>query len=255
MTLLRAHQALLQAELAELGGHIRRIAAEAGCLVALALYALLLLTIGGTLFLGEWLFGSIGWSIILAVLASVAGGVTLGAAIVEAPPRTMGRAAVAGAVTGVLVALILAANLPSRICQAVADRLVAGGVNLDAAWAPAIVGLVALGILLGVVGLLVGARIEHGVVGAIVGIICGALLGGLLGGLTFSRHGGVALGIAVGVLTYPIVAVVALTQAEFDPTARFRRLWPNESYEAALATKAWFEQRWEELARSGSDKP
>jgi hypothetical protein len=85
-----------------------------------------------------------------------------------------------------------------------------------------------------------------GIAGAVVGLVLGALVGGLLGGLTFSRHGGVAVGIAIGLLAWPIASTALLRGARFDPTARFRGLWPKESYDAAMATKTWLQQRWEE---------
>jgi hypothetical protein len=247
--LLKAHQALLQAELAEIGGEIGRIAAMVGGLIAIGLFLLLLLSVGGALFLGEWLFGSIGWGIALGTLVCVGAGVTIGLSIVGAPRRSVGGGFVTGLVIAVVVALILAADLPRRIAQSLAGQLAAGSGGLDPHWAPTLIGLVAVALVLALVGFLLAARaagVGAGIAGAVGGLIVGALVGALLGGLTFSRHGGIAVGIAIGLLAWPVAAVALLRGASFDPTARFRGLWPKESYDAAMATKAWLEQRWEQ---------
>jgi hypothetical protein len=247
--LFKAHQALLQAELAEIGGEIARIAAMVGGLIALVLFTGLLLTIGGALFLGEWLFGSIGWGIALGTLLCAGVAVTLALAVVAAPRRVMSGGFLIGLGVAVVAAAILAADLPRRIAQSLADGLGSGPGGLDPHWAPTIVGLVVVGVVLGVLGFALFARtggMSAGIAGAVVGLVLGALVGGLLGGLTFSRHGGVAVGIAVGLLAWPIASAALLRGARFDPTARFRGLWPKESYDAAMATKTWLQQRWEE---------
>jgi len=247
--LLEAHGALLQAELAEIGGEIGRIAAMVGGIIALALFAALLLSVGGALFLGEWLFGSIGWGVALGALVCVGVIVTLALGIVGAPRRVMGGGFLVGLGVAIIAAAILAADLPRRIAQSLADGLTSGGGGLDPHWAPTIVGLVVIAVALGLLGFLAAARaagVGAGIGGAVVGLVLGACIGALLGGLTFSRHGGVAVGIAVGLLAWPMASAALLRGARFDPTARFRGLWPRESYDAAMATKAWLQQRWEE---------
>ena len=76
--LVEAHLALLRAELAVIGDQIKQIAAYVGGIVVLALYAVSLLAIGGTLFLGEWIFGSIGWGVLHGVLLAAGVIVALG---------------------------------------------------------------------------------------------------------------------------------------------------------------------------------
>jgi len=244
--LLKAHQALLQAELSEIGGEIGRIAAMVGGIVGIGFFMVLLLTVGGALFLGEWLFGSIAWGIALGTLICLAVIVAIALTIVAAPRRVLGGGFAVGLAVAVLAALLLAADLPHRIAKALADGLASG---LDPHWATAMVGLVVVGVVLGVIGFVLAARVggaSAGIGGAALGLIAGALVGALLGGLHLSRHGGIAIGIAVGLVCWPLASVALLRGASFDPSARFRGLWPRESYEAALATKDWLQQRWEE---------
>ena len=249
MGLARAHVDLLKAELEGIVAEFKVIAALAGVILALAFFLSLLLAIGGTLFLGEWLFGSIGWGVGLGALGSIALIVAAAMVLAGAPRRVVVTPLGWGLAVGVVVAVVLGANLARRAAAQVGTQLRSGALpNLDPAWAPAVVGIVVLGIVLGVIGLLVFGR-AGGAGGAVAGLILGAIAGGLVGwgwaGLTFSWHGAVAIGIAVGLLTWVALMPAWMLRAKVDPTARFRRLWPEESYETAMQTKEWLESEWQ----------
>jgi uncharacterized membrane protein YqjE len=64
MTMIRAHIKLAKAEFAEIGGELKRAAALAGVALYVFLAASFMLILGSLLFLGEWLFGSIGWGVL-----------------------------------------------------------------------------------------------------------------------------------------------------------------------------------------------
>ena len=70
-----AHVSLAQAEFSQIAAEIKRFAIAAGIVFGMLVFAGMLVVIGGTLFVGEWLFGSIGWGILhgleFAVAASV----------------------------------------------------------------------------------------------------------------------------------------------------------------------------------------
>src|SRR6185503_5863570 len=66
--LLRAHVDLGKAELGEIAGNVGRMVGLFGATIGIAILAGLLLGIGSILFLGEWLFGSIGWGVLLGTL-------------------------------------------------------------------------------------------------------------------------------------------------------------------------------------------
>ena len=63
MRLLQAHIALLRAEIDEILGEVKVLATQAGIALGIALMTGVLVWVGGFLFLGEWLFGSIGWGL------------------------------------------------------------------------------------------------------------------------------------------------------------------------------------------------
>ena len=67
--LVGAHIDLAKAEASEIGAEIGRVALVGGIAFGAVLLVAILLTIGGLLFLAEWLLGSIGWGVLLGTLA------------------------------------------------------------------------------------------------------------------------------------------------------------------------------------------
>ncbi len=256
--LLDAHLALLQAEIGEIAGEVGQIAGLAGGIVVIALFALLLLGIGSSLFLGEWLFGSIAWGMIHGALLSLALITTLTLVLVQAPGRYTSYGVVAGVLTGVVMAVVFGANLPRRLSEAAAQTLLERGVNLDPAWAPMAVAMAFCSLVLALLLLIAGWRAAGGrgaIYGLLGGILLGLPLGALLGGLTWSLNGAVALGLALGLIAWPIVAVSTLSRSGFDPGARFRRMWPRETYRATMETREWLERQWEERVTDLARRP
>ena len=248
MGLARAHVDLLKAELDGIVAELKVIAALAGVILAVAFFLSLLLAIGGTLFLGEWLFGSIGWGVALGALFSIALILAAAMVLVGAPRRVVVTPLAWGVVVGVLAAVVLGANLARRAADQAGTQLRSGALpNLDPAWAPAVVGIVVVAVVLGVIGLIALGRVGGpggAVAGLVLGVIAGALVGWGWAGLTFSWHGAVAVGITVGLLAWIALMPAWMFRAGVDPTARFRRLWPKESYETAMETKDWLESEW-----------
>ena len=62
--LVDAHIELAKAEFAQIGGAVAQLAALVGCAIMLLVLVVILLVLGTSMFLGEWLFGSIGWGIL-----------------------------------------------------------------------------------------------------------------------------------------------------------------------------------------------
>jgi len=247
MALATTHLELLKAELAGIGAEIKWIAALVGGIVALLLFALSLLAIGGVLFLGEWLFGSIGWGILHGLLLSIGGIVAMALLILDVPRILVTRSLLWALASGASVSVGLGLNLAREAATRGADFVIANVVaNLDPAWAPAVVAGVAVGVVLGIVGAVVGARGGgRGAAGGLVlGLVVGTLVGAFLGGVTFEARVGVALGVTVGAVAWSALMGVGAARSGIDPAARFGKLWPRETYETALGTKAWLEQEW-----------
>jgi len=186
--LAQAHLALLRAELGEIAGEIGTIVAQAGAILAIAIFAALLLTIGTTLFLGEWLFGSMGWGVLHGVLLSVALIVTIALVIVEAPGRFHAYGLLAGLGTGLVTLLILGTNSLRKLAESAGQALLDRGASLDPAWAPVIAAMGLTAIILGVVLLIVGWRVGAGR-GGIYGLVGGLILGLPLGASSAAWRG------------------------------------------------------------------
>ena len=215
------------------------VALGVGALV-IALLALIMLYVGGFLFLGEWLFGSMGWGLAHGVLLGVAIIVILGMAILGAP---MGRSVVA-LVLSVLVVIGLGLLMGSSVTYDLASQVAA---QLAAPFdSPAIVAAATGAILVGILLAILPWRLAGpgaAVVGLGVGLIVGAILGVLVGGIAWEWPPAVGFAITIGLIVWPILHV-ALVWPAIDIEARFGRLQPKQSIEAFEQTREWLEERW-----------
>jgi hypothetical protein len=105
--LVAAHVELAKAEAGEIAEQIGRIALLGGIALALLLLVGLLLPIGGILFLGEWIFGSIGWGVLLGSLLLIDGGMVAILVALGTPGGRIGRDLVLAVVLGATVAVLL----------------------------------------------------------------------------------------------------------------------------------------------------
>ncbi|MCI0584737.1 MAG: hypothetical protein L0227_17915, partial [Chloroflexi bacterium] len=112
--LFRAHVELAKAEIAEIVDEVKRMVALISAAIGILVVAGLLLLIGGLLFLGEWLFGSIGWGALLGTLLLV--DIALMAVLLALDVRggRLSGAFLLAALTGVVVGVLLALNLTHR---------------------------------------------------------------------------------------------------------------------------------------------
>jgi hypothetical protein len=245
--LVAAHIDLLKAEMGAIGAEIKVIGALVGAIFAMAFFMALLLSIGGTLFLGEWLFGSIGWGVLHGVLLAIALIVVFGLRIVDVPGRVLVAAFATAIVIGAGLTFVLGLEVGRNAAQTGADWAATNlALKLDPGWAPVIVGAVGLGVVLAIVGVILGARAGgmSSAGGAFAGAAGGLLLGAFLSGMTFGWRGAAALGVTVALIAWPALAGVRAFRAGIDAQKRFGRLVPRRSYESALETKAWLEQEW-----------
>ncbi|MEA2677955.1 MAG: hypothetical protein QOJ81_2096 [Chloroflexota bacterium] len=239
--LFQSHVDLLKAEISEIASQLKLIAAQAGCALVILLMTSTLLYVGGFLFMGEWLFGSIGWGLAHGVLFGFALAVILGLAIIGASRRaalgslflavlvTIGLAALCGSNVGYNAASNAAQQLAFPLNGTVAVALVAG----------AVVGAILFALML--------ARVagRAGFVGGLfLGAIVGMPIGWLIAAAPWTWPPAIGFAITLGLISWPIFdAVLALPG--LDPAERFAKLYPRESLEAAKETRAWLEEQWQ----------
>ena len=238
--LVQAHIGLLKAEIGDIVDQIKVIGTLAGVSLAILLFVGNMVYVGGFLFLGEWLFGSIGWGLAHGVLFGLAIVVVLGLAILGAGKGSaimsfllavalmVGLSLLTGSNIAFNSASAVAVNLPSPINSAAAVALIGG----------ALIGALVFALLL--------ARVagRGGFVGGLVlGALVGMPIGWLIGGAPWSWPPAVGFSITIGLMAWPILAAVAAIPG-LDVGARFGRLYPQQSIEAVNETKAWLEEQW-----------
>jgi hypothetical protein len=199
--------------------------------------------VGLPLFLGEWIFGSIGWGILLGVL--ILGAAGLSGALLALEPAVdahVARSFAFGFFVAVVVGLILGGNLTNLAWSVLADNI-AGNLAVDSR--PLLVAVGSLAILGAVIGLVIGLVRGLGVQ-SLAAALVGALVGVGFGFLTATAPGprvGIAIAIAAGLVTWIVYMVFQLTQAEWDTDRLVERYTPSRTIQATKETIAWARER------------
>ncbi len=236
----RAHVDLAKAEADEIKGEAARAAGLVAGAVALLLLLGILLPIGGILFTGEWLFGSIGWGLLLGaeLLVAVAGSLVVAAVRAGA----FRKAGLIGLVVGVVAFVVLGASLPHTLFRVIGENAAPG---IEAGVRPLLMGLAMVAGLGALIGLAGGAR-AAGAGGAIGGLVAGAIVGGLAGAflaIDFGWRVGVALGIVVAVAVYLAVLGKSVADSGIDADKLKARFWPQATIDTTRETIEWAKAR------------
>ncbi|HUQ79101.1 MAG TPA: hypothetical protein VM427_09575 [Patescibacteria group bacterium] len=239
-----AHIELARAEFGEVAGAVKRAAVHVGTAVAAAFIAGLLVLVGLPLFLGEALFGSMGWGILLGVLFLTA--VALAAGVLAMRPAvggSVGRPFLIALVIGVAVAVVLGLDLTNRGWTSMADAVLPGA---DLSWRPLALAVASLAIVGATLGLIGGALSGAGGGTAIAGFVGGAVAGALIGFLTAFAAGprvGAALGVAAGLIAWIGLMGASAARAGFDGEALKNRFIPSRTIATAKETIEWARNR------------
>jgi hypothetical protein len=242
--LVGAHVELAKAEFADIADAAKRAAALVGIAIGAAIVAGLILTVGIPLFLGEAIFGSMGWGILLGVLLLAAIAVAgIAIALRPAVNAPIGRPFVLAAIIGLVVGVVLGLDLTNRAWAAVATAAVPG---LPEAWRPVAVGVLALAIVGAVVGLVVGLASGAGGGGTIGALIAGLIAGALVGWLTAFAPGprvGAAIGVAVGLIAWIALMGAGIARGGWNTDALKDRFWPSRTIDMTKETIEWARNR------------
>jgi len=238
--LISAHVDLARTEIGDVLDQVKRIAVLAGIAFAVLLLAGLLLPIGLALFVGETLFGSIGWGVLHGSLLLVDVGL-MSVLLIVATGRGVSAAFLLAVLVGVIVGVALGLDLTNRGWTLLGDQ-VAG--NLAAGDRPLVVATGSLAIIGAVLGLLSGVR--SGAMAAVLGAIAGAILGALLGALTAIALGprvGAAVGVTVALLVWPAFMGLRVMRQGIDGEQFMSRFWPETTIETTKETIEWVRRR------------
>ena len=240
MRLLNAHIALLKAEINEILGQIAVLAGQAGVALLFGLITFAMLYIGGLLFLGEWLFGSIGWGFAHGVLLGVAIIVNVVFAIMGAKGTRLVAAFIVALVVMFVIAVLCGSNAGYTAASGLSGSL---GQPLGT---PGVIALLA-GIVFGaILFTLLLARVagRNGAIGGFfLGAILGALLGWLIAGAPWTWQPAFGFAITIALLAW-ILLIVVFAMPGLDPAAKFSKMYPQQSIESFDETRAFLEEQW-----------
>ena len=230
--LISAHLKLARAEFGEIGGQIKRAAALGGAALMLLFLAGMLIVIGLLLFLGEAIFGSIGWGLLLGTELLLGSAVLLILAIIDLSWRRAFSAFVVALGVGLVVAGLLAVDW-SYVSH-----------HYSGMPAAIVLAVVAGAVLIGVLGLVLGSAFGRGpaMAGLSLGVICGLLLGVLASAGTGPRVAA-AMGLAALLLFWPIVAAVFVFRHGIDTAKLRNRFVPVQTIETTKETIEWVREQ------------
>ena len=241
--LVDAHVALAKAELGVILDDAKRVAALVGMALALVLFVVLLVSVGTTLFLGEWLFGSMGWGVLHGAEFSIAVAVILVLSALNFSAQYLSRMLVVAILAGVVVATLLGTAATNYAWTSLGDAILPG---VEPGIRPLATAVLVTGITFAIVGLIVGIRSaapgRRGQ-GAIGGLLVGALGGVALGAFTaisFSLQVGIAIGVAVTLALWPIISAIPLRT--YDWEALQARFTPTTTIETTQETLEWLKR-------------
>jgi len=242
MRLAKAHIDLAKAEMSAIQGEIARVAALVGIAIAVILLAGMLLVIGTSLFLGEWLLGSIGWGVLHGLLLFAAIAFACTVAAFGVPSRRIGQSFFLGVLVAVVVGVGLALALPNRAYRSLGEGLLP---TVEPGVRPLVVGIIVIGIIglgIGVIGAL--RTTGAGFRGA--SILGGAVAGAALGAISAAETGvqvGAAIGITAGYVIWLLMMMVDIVRTGVDFDDLKQRFYPTQTIETSKETLAWLQSK------------
>jgi hypothetical protein len=238
--LVRAHIALARAEAGEIAGEVRRMVALVGAAIGALVAVGLLLAVGLPLFLGEWLFGSIGWGVLLGAVLLVDLAVAATLLALDVGGSRVARDFVVAAVIGSALGVVLGFDLTHRAWTSLGESLVP---SLDPGTRPLIVAVVSLAIVGGLLGLVAGLR-GGGL--SLGGLFAGAVGGPILGVITAATIPatvGAAFGVLAALLVWPVLSGRGVIEGGIDGEAIKQRFMPDQTIEMTKETIEWVRTR------------
>lgn len=243
LALVMAHVELAKAEAGQIAGEVGRVAALGALAIVLVIFAVFLLVIGVSLWLGEWLLGSMGWGVlhgfllfISVALAAVLGG--LGIA-----PRRIGGALLVSIVVGVVVGVVLGLGLLNQLYASIGDAL---AIAVDPGIRPLVVGMLFVGFLGLLAGIAAAVMMDASGGGRFVALAGLTVLGVALGAftaITFGPQVGAGIGITAGYITWIALMGIDVARTGIDVEALKNRFIPVQTINTSKETLEWLQKR------------
>jgi hypothetical protein len=239
--LVRAHIDLAKTEIGEIVGEVKRMVMLAG--VALGAFFLvgILFSVGLFLFLGEWLFGSIGWGVLLGTVFLIDVAVIALLLALDVKGARLTSSLLVALIVGVGVGLLLGLDLTHRGWTALGDSVGAAySANTRAV-------LLAAGVSAGTLALLgFAGGIRDGFRHAVLRLFVWGIIGvaiGLFTVLSIPPTVGAAVGVLAGLIAWPLVAGRDLIRTGVDGDAIAKKFTPEQTIELTKETIEWVRAR------------
>lgn len=236
--LAHAHIDLAKAEFSAIADEIKRVAVFAGIAFAVVVFAVILAVIGTSLFLAEWLLGSLGWGVLHGVLLFIAIAVACVLGALGVSGGRIGRAFIVGLLIAVVVAVLMALALPNQAYTSLGESTLPG---IEQGIRPLVVGMVVLGIIGLIVGVIAAAR--GGGIGAVIGFLVLGVLTGAISAANLGVQVGVGIGIAVGYLVWIALMAIDVMSTGIDTETMKARFVPTQTIETSKETLAWLQSK------------
>lgn len=239
--LLTAHIDLAKAEMADIAGAVGRMVALLAGAFVLVLFAATLLAIGGLLFLGEWLFGSIGWGVLLGTVLLIDIALVAVLLALDVKGGRIGASFLISVVVGGVVGVVMGLDLTHRGWTSLGDQVAA---QFDPNTRAVLLAAGGSAAVLGLLGFATGVR--HGFRHALGRLLIWAIIGAVVGLLTvvsIPPTVGAALGVLFALIAWPILAGRDLARSGVDGEALKKKFTPEETINLTKETIEWVRAR------------
>jgi hypothetical protein len=240
--LVTAHIDLAKAEAADIAGNVARMVGLFAVAFVMFLLVGMLFLVGGLLFLGEWLFGSIGWGVLLGTLLLLDIALSAVLAALDVSGKRIGASFGIAAVLGIVVGVVFGFDLFHRGWDALGAAVLPQVTDPNRTLNLAVASLALIG---AVIGLILGWR-AGGAKGGIAGLVGLAIAGAVIGWVTGSQMpGGVgaALGVLVALIAWPLLAGRDVMRTGIDGEAIKKKFMPDATIELTKETIEWVRAR------------
>jgi len=217
--------------------------ALAALAIAVLLFAGLLLVIGGSLFLAEWLLGSMGWGVFHGILLAIGVAVAAGVIAVGLPAGRVLRWFLVAVVIALAVGGALGLELPNQLYKGIGES---AGLTVESGIRPLVAGLLVgalVGLVLGIVVAAATVGSGGGRLATVTGLIVLGALVGAFSAITFGPQVGAAVGITVGYVAWITLMAFDLYRTGFDAETLKNRFYPTATIETSKETLEWLQKR------------
>lgn len=243
VALVIAHVELAKTELASIVSEVGKVAALGAVAIGLVLAAAMLGIIGTSLFLGEWLLGSMGWGVLHGILAFLDIAVAAVLLALGVSIGRIGRALLVAIVVGVVLGVFLALGLPNQLYVALGD---ATALTVDPGIRPLVVGMLLGGLVGLVAGVFAAALVDASGGGRFVALAGLTVLGTIVGAfsaITFGPQVGAGLGIIAFYITWVALMGADIARTGIALEALKARFYPVETIDTSKETLEWLQKR------------